>query len=354
MSGGVAFRFFRLFFSFWSDREQSDSETDLDDEPMSEGESFEEDDNNDLLSSVDALSMRNDLPPDVLLMYLRHGSRHREEQLQVSPYSRAYTPNGITKIHKQFVKNGHKRTITPKERQIFEEAANRILAPYIPGLVDSWFNAQIINRWFDYLSETYQEGKIANIHCEHDESYSDTVALDGWNQEDRQRLLDAETIFWPINDGNHWQVMFLQISKDTKEVKIKCLDGFNSHRKHAQFIKQGVKLFEALYGKDHGFDIRRQSYAIPKQHNYDDCGPVICYQAERVCNGYGIFTKGHGEGVCDYSQVRPKVAQVLACLPSKVFIRGYIQHGKTKDKVVIDLTMDPAPAHASKKRKLRN
>ncbi|MBI2792759.1 MAG: hypothetical protein HYX61_12440 [Gammaproteobacteria bacterium] len=350
MSGGVAFRFFRLIFSFWNEREQSGSDTELEDD-MSVDENFEEDDEDDLLVSVDGLSMQSDLPPDVLLMYLRPGSRHREEQLQVSPYNRAYTPNGISQIHKRFLKNGQNRTISPKERRIFEEAANRILAPYIPGLVDSWFNTQIINRWFDYLSEKYQEQKIANIHCEHDKSYLNTIGVDDWNQEDRQRLLDANHIFWPRYNGSHWYVTLIEISKDSKEVKIKCLDGFNSHKKHAQFIKEGEKLFEALYGIDHGFKIRRQSYAIPKQHNTDDCGPVICYQAERVCNGYGIFTKGHGDGVCDYSQVRPRVAQVLAGLPSKVFVRGYIPHGHTKDKVVIDLDPDPDPAHVRKKRK---
>src|SRR5690242_3436493 len=96
MSGGGAFRFFRLIFSILGEREdEPNSETDQEDDPMS----VSEDPDDEILMSVDVLSKNHDLTPDVLLVYSRLSSSDRQEQLLVSPHSRAYTPNGIGKIY---------------------------------------------------------------------------------------------------------------------------------------------------------------------------------------------------------------------------------------------------------------
>ncbi len=218
------------------------------------------------------------------------------------------------------------------DKELINEAGARILVPYLPTLRgSSWFSDIIVSRWFDYLSDRH--ANTTNIHStELPNTYLQEISEEGGKQEDRSRLQQADTIFWPLVDNNHWYLLIIE-RRPNNYVAISCMDGFNTFEKHNAIFQIADRLLKAIYSQT-DYDSLVRSYdslTIPRQTNGDDCGPAICYQALNICERK---SRQQEMSCSDYQQARLMIAQTLlqAYTTSHTFINGYFPHGRTDKK----------------------
>ncbi len=241
---------------------------------------------------------------------------------------------------------------TKNKKSIVNDSSISLLAPYLSEThSSSWVNSTIVDKWFDYLAENYKDRKVENIDCacldgdltkDSLEDYLQEVSKQGAKQRERGRLKNANTILYPIAQGHHYYL--LVIEKNRRNVTVSCLDGLNCHNHHSKYLKHGVKLVRALFGEDAiRFKIKTESIIVPQQKGTDDCAPVICYTAERICAGKSLLDL---TGFCDYSQVRIRIAAILSSLAPAVFFsngrRQRLNSSMEKPEVIdLEAPVDP-------------
>lgn len=185
-------------------------------------------------------------------------------------------------------------------REDIQRSGERMLAPFLSPLSDPWLSSIEIDRWFDNLSENYPY--VTNIHSWYKERYLREIGPQGLRATDRERLLKAQTIFWPCALNNHWYL--LTITKSDDCLSITCADSFNNHEQHPYFFALGMKLIKALYGADYPL-ISYNSEFIPLQNNGFDCGPAICATAKRKCENRNL------RAPINYTDFRLEMAQTI-------------------------------------------
>ncbi|MBS0286412.1 MAG: hypothetical protein JSR17_03900 [Proteobacteria bacterium] len=189
----------------------------------------------------------------------------------------------------------------PQEyREDIQRSGERMLAPFLSPHSNTWLNSTEIDRWFDSLSEQYPY--VSNIHSWYKEGYLSEIGPQGARPADRERLLSAQTIYWPCALNNHWYL--LTISKTEECINITCADSFNYHEQHPYFFSLGMKLINALYGSDCPL-IAYNSEHIPRQNNGFDCGPAICATAKRKCENRDL------RAPINYTHFRLEMAQTI-------------------------------------------
>jgi hypothetical protein len=328
--------------------------------------------------SVDESSFESDDAEKQLLFYV---DPKQKNKLVVMPQGQAYESDEVVMIFSKLIQHGQQ---SPDSKIAVEatEAVVSLFSPYIEDMEEkeqkkgakkakkqakeqdkkpkAWINERVVDRWFDILSQTYKDKKVANIHSWYKQSYIKDLGVAGSRFKDRQRLREAELIFWPIQEGNHWYLLIIE--KKNNCFMLSCLDGFNLREMHFRFLNVGESLVKTLFNiKD--LKIYKKSIHVPEQDNGDDCALVPCLFGERVCQGRPL----EGVGSCDYKQVRLYVAEKLASLTPQVYLNGYIVQGQRRRLValgandskkqapvpedIIDLTKDAQEQTSPKKQK---
>ncbi len=293
---------------------------------------------------------RADQEDDLPLFFTSNGG-----VVKVLPILNSHNPSTAADHHRKLLELAAQGE-TKIKKVLAEESSLRLLAPYLSDIhSSSWFHYTLVDKWFDFLAENYKDNKVENISCacldadlgkDSLKDYLQEVSKQGTRPRERARLRNASTIFYPIAFGNHYYLLVIEKMGDN--VTVSCLDGLNCRQNHARFLHHGKKLVQALFDEDaHRFNIKTVSIKVPRQKGYDDCAPVICYTAERMCAGKSLLDL---PGDCDYSQVRIRMAAKLSSLaPAVFFSHGHRQRlqSSMEKPVIIDLDPPRIPEEVS-------
>lgn len=241
--------------------------------------------------------------------------------------------------------------------QEWQEAFEKLLNPFydIHGR-SAWFNDSLIDPFFEYLAEKYSDKKTV---CLTSLLYKQETFVSRLQELTRKwlagqdlgksrflqlykKLKEAELILWPVAlgglQGTHWTLLAIrkivvQIDKEKRNsFSLNALDGMNLAGDHLELFRKGKAILTALRGELAQDDVKTESWPVPRQNNTEDCGPVVCCFAEKICQGELLTQyKAYQNIKCNYQQMRPYIGQVLYAR-AKAKLGNMEQNNMTKKK----------------------
>jgi sentrin-specific protease 1 len=217
----------------------------------------------------------------------------------------------------------------------YELSPQRVLAKAIKGTElhkkdfltllghHAWLNDEIINAYLEWIEDA--ANKAANAEAEaagerpsdvpkfiaHNSFFYETLKSKGPNQTERlmkrrkapgKSFMQVDTMFVPINSGNHWTVAVVRPIAKT----IEFFDSMGSHGRHIiQLLREWLKFqLGSAYVEDE-WKVPRTGCAV--QNNGYDCGVFVCTNS--LCVALGLDTSCYTEP--DMTQQRRNIAAVL-------------------------------------------
>ncbi|MBN9286386.1 MAG: hypothetical protein BGO43_12525 [Gammaproteobacteria bacterium 39-13] len=286
-----------------------------------------------------------------------------DQLLRVLPYRTLMSQSQLAKAVRRKMRG------QTDEQTFIADMAAQLLAPFDPDRTqqDAWLGSSLVNKFMHDLVRRYADKKVIAIDANSTDLnlYLRNVSTQGAWKDERQRLKEANLIFWPICHNRHWY--FLAIEKQGNHFLIQCLDGYNSQQFQEPLLVLGQSLVQKLYDLRKDLTFSHKNVKIPQQTNSKDGGAVICYMAEKYCQNYLLpeyrnnYCLGHYEDFahlfCDYTQFRLHIARLFFSLSEIEFSQGWqpsYQHHKlalkgpqkakgqqtTKEVVVVDEELD--------------
>lgn len=259
----------------------------------------------------------------------------RESRMAMLEYVGDRQPYRVTSLGREFEPKARKlietyrHTIPPISpvENIIHDAIKNLLHPYYHQQQTD-LSPEVINLVLNIFRERYKDKKIEIIDARIKNIETYLNRFDDFNDSESERLKDADTIFWPINQGNHWYLLIVNKrinEKDQKSQKnqknqkdqidfvVEALDGKNqngrvisANQKQQSLMVHVEHLLKKLFGVQ---GVQSTPVPIPRQDKDTDSALAMLYMAEKSCDGYPLWKyddadNGWSMNTCDYTEYR--------------------------------------------------